>query len=760
MSINYPLIIISWVVIRQMGVTMSDDEEKETPMAECGSCRAIIPLDSKECSECGIKISGVSEVALGECGACNSLVPIDSKSCPDCGVFFVADDVLDVLREWFADTGIEAQKLFEKFDSDSDGSIDADELRDGLLKMKLADLPPSQVDRLVAEVDTDSDGVISLEELVFSITGEAISTATPDAEEELDTTEKTKDYSENVLDRLVAKYEIEDKIKFIEFAQDYDANNNDYLTEAELKKAAIDYTKESIETVAEVEESQDEQQMEEDSHTEEDNVESADEPADDLADDDQEETEPDESDSEEIVEEVVTDLAMENLTKLVSTAAGLDMTIRSMFETIDTDDDGMINGPELQNGIIEICGDSLSPAEVFEIISMVDEDSNGRIDAFELIEIIESMDIDIESDTVTKPVSAFQLLTNYMDDAGYTPSALFNSLDIDGDSRVSKEELGLILHKELDDDVTPESIDQLMNMFDEDEDGFVDMIEFVGTIEEHEEHEYEGDASLSDKKEFPSNWQKRMMSKKWKDVVWPLIHSAFVFFVIIWAVNATLAPFVDGSGGIVELDTEFGGTIGEDGKSYANGDAYPCDESVQTDGCKNSLTPFAGEGGEISMPAGFYWDGILFMVLGTFGLIGSLFMQLSVVPGWRARARAMKDNSDERSEVKTAIKGDEDDAESEDDTESEDDVEDEDTETDEATETDEDSNLESDEESGDDDEEQEEIDIGSYIGLVLDDEEVYGTITEFDDEEGLVTIEEDGTGDLVTGYQDEMFLVD
>jgi hypothetical protein len=53
-----------------------------------------------------------------------------------------------------------------------------------------------------------------------------------------------------------------------------------------------------------------------------------------------------------------------------------------------------------------------------------------------------------------------------------------------------------------------------------------------------------------------------------------------------------------------------------------------------------------------------------------------------------------------------------------------------------------------------------EIDIGSYIGLVLDDEEVYGTIVEFDDDEGLVTIEEDGTGDLVTGYQDDMFLDD
>ena len=44
--------------------------------------------------------------------------------------------------------------------------------------------------------------------------------------------------------------------------------------------------------------------------------------------------------------------------------------------------------------------------------------------------------------------------------------------------------------------------------------------------------------------------------------------------------------------------------------------------------------------------------------------------------------------------------------------------------------------------------------------MVLDDEEVFGTIVEFDDEEGFVTIEEDGTGDLVTGYQDDMFLED
>jgi Ca2+-binding EF-hand superfamily protein/RNA polymerase subunit RPABC4/transcription elongation factor Spt4 len=427
---------------------MSDGEEKETPMAECGSCRAIIPLDSKECSECGIKISGVSEASLGECGACNSLVPIDSKMCPDCGVYFVADDVLDVLRDWFNNTGIEAQKLFEKFDSDSDGSIDAEELREGLLKMNLADLPPSQVDRLINEVDTDSDGVISLEELVFSITGEGIHSSEPTSVEVLESSETAKDYSENVLDRIVEKYAIENKSEFLEFAQSYDANNNDYLTEAEIKKAAIDYVEQISQATSGSEEVVEDETGKEKLSEEDD---STNEPINDVEEDEEAMVEQENLEAEEIIEEEIADSALDNLNKLVSTAAGLDMTIRSMFESIDSDEDGMITGPELQKGIVEICGDSLSPSEVFEIISLIDEDSNGRIDAFELIEIIESMDIDIDSDLVEESASGFQLLTNYMDEAGYTPSALFNSLDIDGDNKVSKEELSLTLHKELDD---------------------------------------------------------------------------------------------------------------------------------------------------------------------------------------------------------------------------------------------------------------------------------------------------------------------
>ena len=236
---------------------MSDDKSDEIPMAECGSCRAVIPLNSEECPECGISFSGISNESLGECGACKALVPLDSKSCPECGVYFVADDVVDVLRNWFAETGIEVTALFSKMDSDGDGSIDAEELKDGLLKLNLADLPPSQVDRLVQEFDSDNDGKISLEELVFTITGEELEAT------DSETTDSTqKEFSENVLVRVMEKYSISDREAFLLHSQDYDSNDNGYLTEGEFKAAAEAYEQsskeDSVDEVVVTEDSEDE----------------------------------------------------------------------------------------------------------------------------------------------------------------------------------------------------------------------------------------------------------------------------------------------------------------------------------------------------------------------------------------------------------------------------------------------------------------------------------------------------------------------
>ena len=730
---------------------MSEAEEKDIPMAECGSCRAIIPLDSKECPECGINFSGVSEEALGECGACNALVPLDSKSCPECGVYFVADEVLDVLREWFNNTGIDAKVLFAKFDSDSDGSIDSEELKEGLLKLNLADLPPSQIDRLISEVDDDNDGVISLEELVAAINGDELT-------DESSATDSAKEYSENVVERVMKKFEITDKDAFLLYAKEFDENDNDYLTEAELKKAAESFTIVEDEEVTDEEvlvESDDSGTVEEDTLSEE----SDDDVTEDFA------TELDDGEGkQEVTEETTADVAeddetdsspKEYLSIFFQAAKEQDMTIRTIFESMDIDEDGVIDGPELQSGINEIAGEYLSPGEVMAIISLVDKDSDGRVNALELVDIIESMDIELDSDRTKSPMT---LLIEYMDVLDIDPGSFFKKLDRNGDGMINRSELIEAFASYSNEDVTDESIEELIDMFDDDGNESIDLLEFIETIETHEEVEHDEATALSKPIEFPSKWQKKMMSKRWKDVVWPLIHSGFVFFIIMWVVNGTLAPFVDGNGGTVPLDTEFGQTIGDDGTLYLNGDAYPCDDTIQTGGCKNSLTPFAGEGGSMSMPAKFYWDGVMFIILGTVGLLGSLFIQLSLVPTWRARVKAMRDNESDKKAVKEAVEA-EDEVEnsSDEDVDGNDDTEDtgndaEDIETD-FSEDDGDA-----EDSDYDDED--EIDIGSYIGLVLEDEEVFGTIIEFDDDEGLVTIEEDGTGDLVTGYQDDMFLED
>jgi Ca2+-binding EF-hand superfamily protein/RNA polymerase subunit RPABC4/transcription elongation factor Spt4 len=739
---------------------MSDAEEKDIPMAECGSCRAIIALDSKECAECGISFSGVSEEALGECGACNALVPLESKSCPECGVYFVADDVLDVLREWFANTGIDANVLFAKFDSDNDGSINAEELKEGLLKLNLADLPPSQIDRLISEVDTDNDGVISLGELVAAINGEELSNDAPSSD-------SAKDYSENVVDRVMKKFEITDKDAFLLYAKEFDENDNNYLTEAELNKAAESFT-----NIDEAEVSDEEVSADSDESTTVVEEVSAEETVEDVTEVATDELE-DESLSEELTGgsateelEVVEDNihvqgdVMESspedyLSIFFNAAKEQDMTIRTIFESMDLDDDGVIDGPELQSGINEIAGEYLSPGEIMAIISLVDKDSDGRVNALELVEIIESMEIEIDSDRTKSPMA---LLIEYMDELDIDPGSFFKKLDANGDGMINRSELIDAFANYSNEDITDESIEELIYMFDDDGNDSIDLLEFIETIETHEEVEHDEAAALSKPIEFPSKWQKKMMSKRWKDVVWPLIHTGFVFFIILWVVNGTLAPFVDGNGGTVPLDTEFGQTMGDDGTLYLNGDAYPCDDSIQIGGCKNSLTPFAGEGGSMSMPAKFYWDGVMFIVLGALGLICSLFIQLSLVPSWRARVKAMRDNESEKVAVKDAIASDNDSEDSADDSVSSDEDEQEKADEDEdvAHDVPEDDGEEVDSDYGDEDE----IDIGSYIGLVLEDEEVFGTIIEFDDDEGLVTIEEDGTGDLVTGYQDDMFLED
>ncbi|MDA8700944.1 EF-hand domain-containing protein [Euryarchaeota archaeon] len=619
---------------------MSDETKEEVPMAECGACRAIVPLNSENCPECNISFTGVSDEALGECGACHGLVPLDSTKCPHCGTIFVADDVVEVLRKWLETTGISIPTLFKKFDTNNDNLIDSSELKTGLLSLNLADLPPSQVERLVNTIDEDGDGQIDLSELHETITG--------------------------------VEYESEE----------------------------IDQP--STETEPEKDDSVDE--VDGDSDEDEKPLENTDE------------------DSDEGSE---MDDSMED----------------SMDVDPDEEDDDVLESDEVEDEPV---------VESEEIEDFEDEELDEGY-------VAEMDDVDEIDNEIQSPQSILQLISDAMDESGDSPNKFFNALDNDGNGQISAAEFKESISDLIGSEVTHKDIESFLSDADEDNDGTIDIIEFVEILESLDDTDdaIDDEARLSKKvdKPFPTDLHRKMMGKKWNDVVWPLIHMTFGLFIAAWLINGMggIGPLsVSGEGGPIALETSY--KIGYE--SWEEGDIYPCEPDVQVGECRNSLTPLSGDSS--SMPAGFYWDGILMMVLGTVGLLGSLAMHFVVVPGWRARSKAMKEVSDDTDEARTENSNDEDDAEPEADVEEEADdgeeLEDEeevfDDEEDDESEDDEDEDAD-----GDD-----EIDIGSHIGLAFEDEDVFGTIIEFDDEEETVTIEEDGSGDLVTGYQKDIFL--
>ena len=195
------------------------------------------------------------------------------------------------------------------------------------------------------------------------------------------------------------------------------------------------------------------------------------------------------------------------------------------------------------------------------------------------------------------------------------------------------------------------------------------------------------------------------------------------------------------------------------------GQTYPCDPAIDENKCANSLTPFSGENGASSMPAGFYGDGVAMIVLGVIGLAITAYLHLIYAPALRDKVREKSGKSE--SEDSEEEEEDEEELEEEDggsaleapkdleigdDSDDEDEYEDDD---------EEDSEDDDDEDSEDDDDEDydDDIDVGDWIGLEIDGEEFFGEIVEFDDDEGTVTIETED-GDEITGDQDDMFLED
>ena len=655
------------------------DENEEIPMAECGSCRAIVPVDSSECPECGISFSGVSDEALGECGACNALVPLDSTKCPECGVVFVADDVVDILRSWMANNKMDVKTLFGRFDTNNDNMIDSGELRDGLLSLNLADLPPSQVDRLVEAIDEDGDSLIDLNELQAIIGGEEL--------EETDSDEETSanaslEYNENVLSKVMDSNGIDatEKDAFIAFAQDFNADGNTYLKKEELEAAAESWNAKS-EELEEVSPAAVEVDEEDDTDSEQD--EEIDETTDDIEDDEVEDEQEDHAETDADVD--------------------VEADVDDEIEDIEDIEEELIDETQVDD---------------------IDEENE------------EEDEEDYTDTTIVRTNSEImEQLLDIIDEQDKSLANAFGDLDDDGNRMLSADELVTKLNEILPEGLSQEEADNLLESMDTDGDGNIDMVEFVNAVEHHEDEIVTiEDEEAETVKTFPSVWQTRFMSKKWHDVFWPLIHTSFAIIIVGLLVNAFI-PIVDGTGGMVELDIREDSFQTEwqldDGTVVSEGEAYPCDPEIQEGECKNSLTPFAGKAS--SMPGGLYIDAIVALILAGCGLIWSLYTHLILAPGWRARVKAMKDVDDERAEVKEAI----------DEEDSEDDVEIDDSEDDISVEEDEDEQESPEESDEEDEDEFDigsfvglEIDGEDYYGTIIEFDDDEGTVVIEEDETG------------------------
>lgn len=677
-----------------LGVIMTDDENTEVPMAECGACRAVIPADSTQCPECGVKFSGSSDQELGECGACGSLVPVDSRSCPSCGVVFVADDVLDVLRKWVATTGIGVKTLFSKFDVNGDGEISSSELKEGLLGLNLADLPPSQVDKLVEAIDEDGNGTIDLAELEATISGE------------VDVTTDETDSSP------------------VEEAEETEEDNE---------------SEDADEALEEVEKDSEE-------------------------DDDVEEIEDEDSESES-EEETERDLIDSNLsTSIVAYMEENNTDMAELFNELDSDGSGSISYMEILTKLQDILGANISNDAFVELFENSDEDKDGEISLDEFVVLVDDEQAR-EDDSVAEEIDDYQKgdvisknlikhLVVYFDENEIDVSRAFTELDADGNGTLTIQEIQDAVSGMLGKEVSEEAFAEIFDQLDEDGDGNVDLIEFISLVEEVEDDLDEEPEEEENFNKFPSPLQMMMMKKSFHDNAYVIIYGFFGLIITLILVNALVGP-VDGSGGLVEFSTEKsqGFDFTSSGEVVQEGDIYECEKDIQEDKCSNSLTPFAGEDGASSMPKGWYWDATLGMVLSLIGITVGAIFQFMLVPGWRARYKAMKeaekDHEDAQEELATDSTDEETEEESEDDEvedeelEHEDDDDYEDSDEEEYEDVDED--LDDDDEDFDDDDDyddddEEGIDIGTRVGVESEDGDWFGVVVEFDEDDDSLVI--------------------
>nr|MBC8518622.1 zinc ribbon domain-containing protein [Euryarchaeota archaeon] len=299
----------------------------------------------------------------------------------------------------------------------------------------------------------------------------------------------------------------------------------------------------------------------------------------------------------------------------------------------------------------------------------------------------------------------------------------FNDFDSNKDKRISGKEFRETVEKYFSDSFDENKINELMEALDEDEDGTIDLIEFVDGIEYPDAVK----ETIEEKKkpEGPTDTQ-----------IW-LMRNEENLFPIGWSVaGLTLIMSVINVYG-------FFSTL------------FSCDEGnnawlLNNEWCANHtklniLNIFSPSDPASWSESGSWGIPDIMLVLILVALIGGSIWFRSVVKGWKLEYRKKNTSDDSEDE-----ESDEDeDSENDDEEESDDGDEDSDDDDDESDdeEADEDDSDDEDEDDDDEDDDDAEIEVGSKVGVDHEGEEWHGEIIEFDEDDDEVLVKDDDSGE-------------
>jgi RNA polymerase subunit RPABC4/transcription elongation factor Spt4 len=362
-----------------------------------------------------------------------------------------------------------------------------------------------------------------------------------------------------------------------------------------------------------------------------------------------------------------------------------------------------------------------------------DDDSDNDGDSEDGDDSGEDEDSDEDSDDNEdkEELSLIDQLSNLVRESDDNIKSSFNEFDTNKDKRISANEFRETVEKYFSDSFGEGKINELMDALDEDEDGNIDLIEFVDGIESPETVK----DTIKEKKkpDGPSDAQIWIMRNE--ENIFPIGWSLAGLTLILSVINVY----------------GFFSSI------------FSCDEGdnawlVNNEWCANhtklNLLNIFSPGEAASWSEGGSWgipDIILVLIL--VALIGTSIWFRSTVKAWKVEHRKKKtseDSEEEDEETSTSEDNESDDVSDKDDDSDngeEDSSDDEDKDDGDSDDEDEDDGDADDEDEDDGDADDAEIEVGSKVGVDHDGEEWNGEIIEFDEDDDEVLVKDNDSGE-------------